>query len=185
MVDATWALHALAFIDRDGFEVRRAFELRHQLAALGTLVAVDHAKRLLTLRREDGGLLEVEVGEAARNFDQIAVGDTVRVRYEETLTAEKLPPGEALRPAEGAVTAALAQAGTKPGGGVGIALSVPVKIESIDLPRSIVVFSLSSGELIARRVETPEGRAFLQGLAIGDTVRLDYTEALALGIEEL
>jgi hypothetical protein len=48
-----------------------------------------------------------------------------------------------------------------------------------------VVFSLASGELVARRLQTAEGRAFVTSLVIGDVVQLDFTQSLALGIEKL
>ena len=66
-----------------------------------------------------------------------------------------------------------------------MAVSLRVKIESIDRTREIVVFSLASGELIARRLQTAEGRELVQELEVGDLVQLDYTETLALGIEKL
>jgi len=78
-----------------------------------------------------------------------------------------------------------AKAGAKPGAGVGAGISVRAKVESIDRERDIVVCSLASGEMIARRVLTPEGRGFVKTLKIGDTVQLDYTEALALSIDKL
>jgi len=84
-----------------------------------------------------------------------------------------------------AVGAGRAKPGKQPGAGVGVAVSVCVKIVSIDREREIVVFSLPSGELIARPIVTPEGRKFVKGLKLGDLVRLDYTEVLALTVEKL
>jgi hypothetical protein len=165
-------------------ESQRA-QLSNEFTATAQVTALASAERSLTLRREDGTLMDVEASEAVRNFDQIAVGDTLRVRYKETLTAAKLAPGEAIRTAEGAFGAARAKPGTKPGAGVGMAVNLRVRIESIDREHDIVVFSLASGELIAHRLQTPEGRAFVQGLAVGDGVQLDYSQVLVLGIEKL
>ena len=50
--------------------------------------------------------------------------------------------------------------------------------------RDIVVFSLASGELIAHRLQTPQGREFVEGLKVGNVVQLDYAEAAALSIEK-
>jgi hypothetical protein len=66
-----------------------------------------------------------------------------------------------------------------------MAVSVRVKIESIDLEHNIVVFAPVCGELIAHRLRTTEGREFVRGLEVGDTVQLDYLEALALEVQEL
>jgi hypothetical protein len=159
--------------------------LSNEFTATAEVIAVDHARRTVTLRREDGRLLALQVGQAARNFDQIAIGDQVRVHYKESLSASLRPAGETARPAEGAVTAGRAEAGAKPGGGVALLMSVRVKIESIDAPHDIVVFSLASGELIAHRLATAEGRSFVTGLRVGDVVQLDYAEAMALSVEKL
>lgn len=159
--------------------------ISNEISATAEVVTVDSTARVVTLRREDGSLMQVKAGDSVRNFAQIAVGDTLRVQYKESLEATRRPAGEAAVPAQAVAAAARAEAGAKPGGGVGVAISVRVKIESLDLERNIVVFSLASGELSARRVATPEGREFIKGLKVGDTVQLDYTEALALSIEEL
>lgn len=160
-------------------------EISSEFTASAEVTAIAPAERMLTLRREDGAVLELQVGASVRNFGQIAVGDALRVRYEETLAVEKLPAGSAIGPVEGAFGAARAKKGEKPGAGMGMAVRLRVRIESLDLPRDIVVFSLASGELIARRLQTPEGRTFATGLKLGDIVQLDYTEAIALGVEKL
>jgi hypothetical protein len=149
------------------------------------VIAIAAAERKLTLRREDGSLLELYADSSVRNFDNIMVGDTLRVRYQETLVATKMPAGTVAAPVEGAFAAARAKPGAKPGAGVGVLFSVRVRIESIDRERDIVTFSQASGELIARHVQTPEGRAFAAGLKVGDVVQLDYAEGLALAIEKL
>jgi len=160
-------------------------EIVNELTTTAEVVALEPATRLMTLRREDGRLLAILAGDEVRNFDQIDVGDKLRVRYLESLAATLLPPGTDTSPAQAAFAAGRAQPGAKPGAGIGVLVSLAVKIESIDLKNDLVVFSLDTGELIAHRVATPEGRAFVKGLEHGDTVQLDFTEALALSIEEL
>lgn len=155
-----------------------------ELTANAQVVAVDPAARLVTLRREDSSLFQLRCGEGVRNFAQITVGDRLRVQYQETLTASLRPAGEAATPVEAAAVAGRAAPGAKPAGGLGVLVSVRVKIESIDREREIVVFSLASGEVVARRIMTPEGREFVKGLKVGDTVQLDFTESLALAVEK-
>ncbi|MCI0589423.1 MAG: hypothetical protein L0323_21615 [Planctomycetes bacterium] len=160
-------------------------EISAEFTATAQVVGVARPERIVTLRREDGSQIGLRCGEGVRNFDRIAVGDTLRVRYKETLAATKIPPGQVGRPAEAAVGAVRSKPGEKPGGGLGLAVSLPVRIESIDRERNIVVFSISSGELIAHRIQTSEGREFVAGLAVGDNVQLDYSEGLALAVETL
>lgn len=160
-------------------------EFSNEVSATAEVVSLDRDTRRVTLRSEDGRIVEVQTGPGVRNFDQIEVGDVLSVRYKQTLAASLRPAGESAAAGKGNVTAARAKLGEKPAGGVGIAVSLRVKIESIDVPHDIVVFSLASGELIAHRIASDEGRAFVKGLKIGDTVQLDYAEALALAIEEV
>jgi hypothetical protein len=149
------------------------------------VVAVAPSQRALSLRLEDGSTIDVRVDEAVRNYDQIAVGDTLRVRYRESLSATKLPKGSTPTPAEASFAAARAEQGAKPGVGVGVTVSLRVRIESIDRDRAIVVFSPASGDLIAHHLRTPEGRVFVEGLQVGDVVQLDYAEGLAMGDDRL
>lgn len=159
--------------------ITNEFTIRAQVAA------VSPSQRALSLRREDGTTIDVLVDPAVRDFDQIAEGDALRVRYRESLSATKLPKGSTARPAEAGFAAARADGGAQPGMGVGVAVSLRVRIESIDRSRAIVVFSPASGELIARKLRTPEGRAFVEGLQVGDVVQLDFAEGLAMGVDRL
>jgi len=160
-------------------------QLNNEIVAKAKVTAVDPAARLITLRREDGSLFRVLAGEAVRNFDQIAVGDTLRVQYREMLVATRLPPGKHGAKPGLALAAARAEKGATPSAGASLAASVCVTIQSIDRDAQVVVFSLDSGELFARKVATAEGREFVKGLKPGDTVQLDYTEVLALSVEKL
>lgn len=153
--------------------------------ASAEVTAIAPAERQLTLRREDGTMFDLQVDSGVRNFEQIAVGDMLRVRYQETLTVLKMPAGSVPTPVEGSLAAARAKTGAKPGAGVARRVNLRVRIESIDREREIVTFSLASGELVARHLETPEGRAFVADLKVGDVVQIDYAEALALGIEKI
>ena len=164
-------------------ETRRA-QISNEFTAMAEVIAVTPAERRLTLRREDGTSIDVVAGEGVRNLEQVAVGDVLRVRYKETLAASLRPAGEKMESAEAAFVAARAKPGQKPGAGAGVGVSLRVKIESIDLEHDIVVFAPASGELIAHRLQTPEGREFVRGLEIGDTVQLDYAQALALAVEK-
>ena len=160
-------------------------KISNEFTATAQVTSIEREQRLVTLRREDGTLFTLQVGSSARNLDQVEVGDTLRVRYKEELAASLRPAGDSPSSVEGVVGGGVTEAGTKPGGGVAVGMSARVKLESIDLKRDIVVFSLASGELIAHRIATPEGRGFVEGLKVGDVVQLDYAQALALSVEEL
>ena len=160
-------------------------ELTSQVAETAEVTAIDPATRSITVRGDDGTIVRIKAGEAVRNYDQIAIGDKLRVVYRDSLRVTLLPAGESATPVQAAAVAGRAEAGAKPGAGVGLMITARVKIESIDREHEIVVFSLASGALLARRVVTDEGRGFVKELKVGDTVQLEYAEALAVSIDKL
>jgi hypothetical protein len=159
-------------------------DLSADLTAKAAVVSVDKATRMVTLRKEDGSTLTVQAGPAVRNFDQIAPGDTLNVRYHETLSASLRPDTEVTSPTKGAVVAGRAKVGDTPAGGVGMAATARVKIASVDLTNFIVVFALDSGELRTVKAARPEGREFISKLKVGDIVQLDYTVSLAMALDK-
>jgi hypothetical protein len=160
-------------------------QISDQLSATATVVALDKAQRLVTLRGDDGRVFQIKAGDEVRNFDQIAVSDQLKVKYKVTLSATLLPAGEAQSAPVGGVVAARAAPGEKPAAGMSAMVSVRVKVASLDPAHDIVVCTLPSGELVAHKVATDEGRAFVKHLKPGDLVQLDYSEALALSVEEV
>ena len=128
---------------------------------------------------------QVVCGADVRNFDQIATGDTLRVKFKESLKVSLSPPGQGGPDAAAGAIAARAPVGGTPAAAAGIGVSVRVKIESIDKEHGIVVFSLPSGELISHRIQTEDGHRFVEALKIGDKVQLDYHQAFALAIEKV
>lgn len=161
-------------------------EISNEFTAMAEVVGVDRETRVLTVRREDGTQLQIEAGSAVRNFDQIEAGDALVLRYRETLAVTVVPPGAAEEPPQVGVTAARAQPGERPAAGLGTSIRLRVKVESIDMENHVVVFSLASGsgELLARRVGTPEGREFVSGLEVGDDVRVEYIELVAVEVSK-
>ena len=159
-------------------------EISNEVTATADVVAVSTPSRTVTLRREDGAQLDVVCGDEVRNFSQIKVGDKLRVAYRETLAAS-MSSAEEFNLAQGEVVAGRAKEGERPGAGVGARISIRVRVESIDRDRGIVTYALPTGEMSARKVQTPEGREFIKNLKVGDIVKLDYTQVLALSVEKV
>lgn len=154
-----------------------------EATATAQVLAMSPAERRATLRTESGRMLEVTASDAVRNFERIRVGDTLRVRYQSAMVASLLGADAVMQGAEATLVGARSREGATPGAGIAIAASLRVRIESIDLAHDIVVFAVASGELIAHRIASEDGRQFVQQLKVGSLVQLDYGEALAIGIE--
>lgn len=159
-------------------------EVTQELSARATVVAVDPKTRLITLRDEQGGTSTVHAGPEVRNFAQIAPGDTVNVRYMESLAVALAKPGQAAEPPTASIVAGRAKPGEKPGAALGGEITTTVRIELVDTSKNIVVFTPPGGGLRAIRVVRPEGQRFIQGLKPGDEVQITYTEAFAVSVEK-
>jgi len=160
-------------------------QVSQELSASASVVAVDPKTRLITLSdSQGGGTWTVHAGPQVRNFDQIRAGDTVNVRYLESLAVALAKPGTAIAPPSAAIVSERAAPGERPGAAVGGQITTTVKIESVDTKTNIVVFTPPGGGLRAIRVRRPEGQRFIAGLKPGDEVQITYTEAMAVGVEE-
>ena len=149
-----------------------------------TVVAVDKATRTVTLKNKEGKTFPVTCGPEVRNFDQIAPGNVVVVRYVRSLEVAMVKPGEAAAPPSAAVAAGRAEPGAKPGVAVAGQVTATVKIESVDPEKHVVVFTPPGGGLRVVAVQRPEGREFMKGLKPGDQVQITWTEAVAISVEK-
>jgi hypothetical protein len=149
-----------------------------------TVEAIDHEKRLVTLRAENGLSNTIEVGPDVQNLAQVKAGDKVVVRYYEGLAAQLKKKGE---PAPGdkvveRSVAARAPEGMKPAGMVGSTVNSTVVIQSVDKAANSVTFQNKDG-VHTVAVKKPEAQKFIAGLKKGDEVDITYTQALAISVE--
>lgn len=147
-----------------------------------TVESINLPSRLVTLRGEEGGSFTVVVDQAARNLEQVEVGDKVVVSYYQGLAAEVKKPGEGVTGVETEVASARSPAGSKPAGGAGVTVRTTVTIESVDTSFNTVTFKRSDGLTRTIAVESPEGQKFIRDLRKGDQVEITYTEAFALEV---
>jgi Cu/Ag efflux protein CusF len=148
-----------------------------------TVIAVDQASRLVTLRAEDGSAVTVKVSDEVKNLPQVREGDKVTVSYYQALAAEVKKPGEGVQGVQTDVAAATAQPGSMPAAGAGVVMRTTVVIDSVDTKLNTVTFTRSDGAQRTVAVESPEGRTFIKGLKKGDHVEVAYTEAFAIEVK--
>ena len=147
-----------------------------------SVVSVQKAERLVGLRGPDGRVVTVKAGPEVRNFDQIAVGDTVVTSYYEAIGFALHTPGAADESGVDLV-AGRAKPGAQPGAVVGAVARTTVTIESVDAKSDTVTFRGEDGLVRAVPVRTDEGREFARKLEPGDRVDITYTEALAIRVD--
>src|SRR5215472_13926117 len=108
-----------------------------QVTAQGTakvtakIVKIDAATRTVSLKTSNGKVVDLVVGEEARNFDQLKIGDLVTVEYKEALTLSLKKGSGPLSSHEREISDRSAP-GAKPGGTIGREVTVTADVVAVN-----------------------------------------------------
>ena len=143
-----------------------------------TVVAIDPATRTVTLKDKRGRVVEVEVGEEARNFDQLRVGDVVTTEYREAMSLS-LTKTSGPRSASERQIEKRSAPGDKPGGTVGREITIMADVVALNAKAKTVTLKGPQGNMVDVLVEDPEQ---MKQIRKGDQVEVVYTEAVAISV---
>lgn len=143
---------------------------------------VDHETRMVTLTTSDGESVTFEAGPEVRNLDQLEPGDKVRAEYYESVVYEVKKPGEAVPGVQMAEDAERAPMGAKPGAGAARAVMVTATVDAIDMKEPSVTLRGPDGSVQTLPVRDVNR---LKAVKVGDLVEFTYTQAIAIGVEEI
>lgn len=145
-----------------------------------TVVAVDQATRLVTLKGPEGKTFQVEAGPAVQHLDQVKPGDVVAVTYTESLAFQVAPKGEA-------VPQGVSQSAQKVEGGaqVGRQATSFFTIDAYDPDTHVLWGTTAAGITKSITVQDPKAQAKLKTLNPGTVVQVTYTESLAVRLEKV
>jgi hypothetical protein len=145
-----------------------------------TVKAVDKKTRDVTLEAETGRTVTIKAGPEVKNFDQIAVGDKVEVDYIEALAIHlEKAGGSPMAEVGAAIERALP--GQKPA--VAVAGTVEIKAEVVGIDKGNRTVTLKGPEGNTRTVKVDPKVERFDELAVGDTVVVRYTEAIAIAVK--
>lgn len=143
-----------------------------------TIVAIDSANRLITLKAKDGITDTVVAGPEIKRFNELKVGDIVTFRYYESVVYAIQKPGDkAPAPVGGGLVRGT---GPKPGGTLSEQLTAVVTVQAIDATIPSITIKSEDGNVISSKVEDPKN---LAGIKVGDRIQVTYTRALAVSVE--
>ena len=148
------------------------------IEAQATVVAIDATRRTLTLDFQWGEKETFKVHEEAVNFEQIRVGDIVHTLLIEE-TAVSLVSGGAPPSVGAAAAVALAPEGERPGVVMANTVVVTGTVVAIDGHAHTVTLQFVDGR--TEEFNVPKHRD-LSNVGLGDSVRLQLTEALAISV---
>src|SRR5262245_55037478 len=143
-----------------------------------TVAKIDQATRQVTLKANDGREVSFVADPAVKNLSQVKPGDQVVATYMEALAYEVKKGGSA--GASGTAVGGTAKPGGQPAAAIGKQVTLAVTIAAIDPKVPSVTFKGPEGNTRTIKVLRPER---LQGVSVGDTVELTYTEALAIKVD--
>lgn len=176
-------LFSFVLSSAQGAERRSAREKWNHIEGEAIVQAIDKENRQVVLMGSDGTLETLMVGQGVKRFDEIEVGDTVKVDYWNYLVAEfRDPTPEEL---ENPVTVLSQKAEIPeemgPGTATGAVVKAVVTIEIINRPDMVVTVKGPKGKYFPIPVSDPE---LITQLKVGEQVIITYSESIVLSLEK-
>jgi hypothetical protein len=141
-----------------------------------TVTAVDQKARTVTVQRQDGELVTIQVPAESQNLDQVYPGARFLVRYLQSVAVFISPTGG--EPSADATSSVeMPEKGANPGGVITQVVQVQVRVDAIDYDNRTVVLTGPEGNSFKLAVDESVKR--LNEVKVGDIVVVGYTQALA------
>jgi hypothetical protein len=145
------------------------------------VVKVDQKARVVTLRKADGEVVDVQVGDEVRNLPQVKKGDDVIATYYESIALTVRKPGEATPGVETADTVGRAKPGEKPGGIAATQTTVTATVVGLNMSKGTVTLKGPRGKTVTVTARDPK---CLEHVKVGDLIEAVYTEAVMISVEK-
>jgi Cu/Ag efflux protein CusF len=149
------------------------------VSATATIQAIDKANRLVTLKDESGAEDTMQVGPAMKRFDELKVGDKVKVTYYESLVLQVRKPGDTAKTGGAAATLAKGT-GASPSGTLSVQQTTTVEVLAIDQKLPSITVKTADGRTVTRKVEE---RKNLEGVKVGDKIDITFTQAAIVSVD--
>jgi Cu/Ag efflux protein CusF len=145
-----------------------------------TVEKIDYKKRTVVLKGPKGNLVEMQVGEEARNFNQVKKGDEVTFVYTESVAMEvRKAKGDARKIESTSTTRA--KPGEKPAGTVKTTGIMTATVDAINYQTREVSLSLPEGNIMKLTVGPQVTR--LDEVRKGDEVVVQYTTTVSISVK--
>jgi Cu/Ag efflux protein CusF len=144
-----------------------------------TVTKINYETREVTVKAEDGKEHSFVASEDVKNLAQVKPGDVITATYGEALAYEVKKGGQVADVAT-VVGGGAAAPGSRPAAGIARQTTATVLITAIDPNAPSVTFKGPRGNTRTIKVLHPEK---LEGVSVGDTVELTFTEAFAVKVE--
>ena len=156
--------------------------VRNEVTLRGTVEAVDHDARTVSIRGEQGNVVTLDVPQSVAHFDKVKVGDTITASYFDVVSVRPKPAGEA------AVDRSIPPItsptpGTLPGAVKATQRVTTVTITAWDPATRVVTFKGPTGTSYTRHLLETDA-SLMEGLKVGDRADVTRTESATLSFRE-
>ncbi|MFQ2226524.1 hypothetical protein ACK32Z_06390 [Aeromonas hydrophila] len=148
------------------------------VSAQATVTAIDMASRKVSLKNAAGEVFDIVAGEQVTNLANLKVGDVVALRYLQMLDLELLKGTAGVRKRIVEVAAGKAEAGEKPGAGIGKKVTLYGDVIAVDKGQQTITVKGVDHTLVLK-VHNP---AQFVLIAKGDQIKAVQTQAVGIGI---
>ena len=147
------------------------------------IIAIDPKTRDITLRGPLGNTITLNAGPEITRFDEFAKGDMIQATYSETISGELRAPTEAelAEPWVELDAAGIAAENMPPAAGVGKIVRAVCTVEGMNRVTGTVTVQDPRGHF---HVIADVPAAKMEGVKLGDTVVITYSQAIALSLEK-
>jgi len=152
--------------------------LAQELTASATVTAIDLETRQVSLKNAEGETFDIVAGEQVANLPNVKVGDKVMLKYLQILDVELLKGTAGIRKRIVEVDGERAGADEKPGGGVGMKVTIYADVIGLDKQQQTVTVR-GVDETLTIKINNPEQFSLI---AEGDQLKAVQTKAIGIGI---
>jgi Cu/Ag efflux protein CusF len=144
-----------------------------------TVEKINYKTRTVVLKGPEGNVVEMQVGEEAKNFDQVKKGDKVTFDYYESVAIDvQKSKGEPLAAETTSITRA--KPGEKPGGTIKTTGVMTAKVEEINYKTREASLKLAEGNIMKITVGPQVKR--LEEIKKGDEIVMQYTSTVKISV---
>ena len=152
--------------------------LAQELTASATVTAINLETRQVSLKNAEGETFDIVAGEQVANLPNVKVGDKVMLKYLQILDVELLKGTAGIRKRIVEVDGERAGADEKPGGGVGMKVTIYADVIGLDKQQQTVTVR-GVDETLTIKINNPEQFSLI---AEGDQLKAVQTKAIGIGI---
>jgi hypothetical protein len=158
----------------------KGIELGETVVMAAEVVAIDKTDRTITLLGSEGNIVDLEVGKEARNFNQIKVGDMLKVEYYMSV-ATYIGKKGTQPDAEAGIVVGRSAKGEKPGAFITEVIDISATVKSINKSKRTLKLEMPGGKVVETTVD--KSIKVFDSLKKGDAIHVRLTEAVAILIE--